>query len=171
MADFLKKLFGRNDDDYDYDYGSDDYDSDYEYDDDYDDEPAPLKPDPVKPMLARPGGRVLNMSKAAAAAERKRPHLVIMEPSDINSAKQVCDFVRAGRTVICNIERIDPKVAQRVIDYLTGAAYAMDGNVTPVSSVIFAVTPQSTLVSEATAYANSVPAEQPEHTGSNVYAR
>jgi cell division inhibitor SepF len=50
--------------------------------------------------------------------------------------------------VICNIEKVDPRVAQRVIDFITGAAYALDGKVMPVSSVIFVVAPRNTALVE-----------------------
>ncbi|NLV47658.1 MAG: cell division protein SepF, partial [Clostridiaceae bacterium] len=59
-----------------------------------------------------------------------------------------CDHIRAGKTVICNIEKVDAKVAQRVIDFITGAAYALDGKVMPVSSVIFVVAPRQTTLVE-----------------------
>ena len=58
--------------------------------------------------------------------------VVIMQPADIEAAQQACDHIRSGKTVICNIEKVDTKVAQRVIDFITGAAYALDGKVMPV---------------------------------------
>ena len=71
-----------------------------------------------------------------------------MQPSDIEAAQQACDHIRAGKTVICNIEKVDPRVAQRVIDFITGSAYALDGKVMPVSSVIFVVAPRNTALVE-----------------------
>ena len=73
-----------------------------------------------------------------------------MEPANIETAQQVCDDVRSGKTVICNIEKIDPKIAQRVIDFITGAAYALRGNVMPISALIFVVAPGSTSITSST---------------------
>ena len=58
--------------------------------------------------------------------------LIILQPDSIRSSQQVCDHIRAGHTVICNIENVDRSVAQRVIDYISGAAYSIDGNVKPI---------------------------------------
>ncbi len=60
--------------------------------------------------------------------------LLILSPNNIQSAQKVCDHLRAGHTVICNIENTDPKVAQRIIDFITGSTYAMDGNVKPIDA-------------------------------------
>ena len=58
--------------------------------------------------------------------------VVILQPDSIRSSQQVCDHIRAGHTVICNIENVERAVAQRVIDYISGAAYSIDGNVKPI---------------------------------------
>jgi len=69
--------------------------------------------------------------KPAVTGEQQ---LVILQPNNIQSAQQVCDHLRAGHTVICNIENVDAKVAQRVIDFITGSTYAMDGKVKPIDA-------------------------------------
>ncbi|MDO5734210.1 MAG: cell division protein SepF [Eubacteriales bacterium] len=92
----------------------------------------------------REDGRVVNFRNPGVTNE-----VIIIEPRDITTAQQVCDYVRSGKTVICNIEQIDTKIAQRVIDFLTGATYALSGSVEPISSLIFVVAPRSTQVSTA----------------------
>ena len=82
--------------------------------------------------------------------------VVIMQPADIESAQQACDHIRSGKTVICNIEKVDPKIAQRVIDFITGSAYALDGKVMPVSSVIFVVAPRNTTLIEGNIVSQSM---------------
>jgi cell division inhibitor SepF len=69
--------------------------------------------------------------------------VVVLQPADIDTAKAVSNHVRAGRTVICNFEKVDPKTAQRVVDFITGAAFALDGQVSPVSNSIFVIVPRS----------------------------
>jgi cell division inhibitor SepF len=84
--------------------------------------------------------------KPARVVELKNGHgsqVVVLQPADIDTAKAVSNHVRAGRTVICNFEKVDPKVAQRVVDFITGAAYALDGQVSPVSNVIFVIVPRN----------------------------
>ncbi|MBP8989967.1 MAG: cell division protein SepF [Clostridia bacterium] len=122
-----------------------DYDEDYEQEMASDPESENILDDPRPgPFRRQQSGKVVDMHTG------NQQQVVIMQPADIDSAQQACDYIRAGKTVICNIEKVDPKVAQRVIDFITGAAYALDGKVMPVSSVIFVVAPrQTTLIEES----------------------
>ena len=142
MAAILDKIFNRFggfEDEYEYEesYAQDSYDEP-EY------EEEPMEEEPITSTIRRPqtSSRVVDFKSSS------QQQVVIMQPADIESAQQACDHIRSGKTVICNIEKIDPKVAQRVIDFVTGAAYALDGKVLPVSSVIFVVAPRNTSLLE-----------------------
>ncbi len=139
MADILNKFFSR--------LGN--FHDEIDYEDEYDQaeydrqEPVEMIDEP------RPGPfRKQQPSKVVDLKPHGNQQVVIMQPADIESAQQACDHIRAGKTVICNIEKVDTKVAQRVIDFITGAAYALDGKVMPVSSVIFVVAPHNTALVE-----------------------
>jgi cell division inhibitor SepF len=69
--------------------------------------------------------------------------VVVVKPDSMVSAQEVCHHLRAGRMVICNYEQVDQKVAQRVVDFISGSAYALDGKVHSVSSLIFVVIPRN----------------------------
>lgn len=150
MAGFFDKLFGgsnNNYDDYNYDEldGTDDYLD--EMDSDYDSNPPLRNYEYAEPVIpARPESRQQGSRVVDINHKTFRQQIVIMEPADIETAQQVCDDVREGKTVICNIEKIDPKIAQRVIDFITGAAHALRGNVMPISALIFVVAPGSTSI-------------------------
>jgi cell division inhibitor SepF len=138
MADLFNRLFSR--------LGSYNDELDYEEESEQDTY-IETKADPGEDYKAAPSRR-----QASKVVDIK-PHpanqsVVIMQPSDIEAAQQACDHIRAGKTVICNIEKVDPRVAQRVIDFITGSAYALDGKVMPVSSVIFVVAPRNTALVE-----------------------
>ncbi|NLC26604.1 MAG: cell division protein SepF, partial [Fastidiosipila sp.] len=137
--------------DYD-DYNYDEYNEFDDYYDelgnDYEDEVAQAGDysyaDPIVESQGE-GRRSAGDSRVVDINEKRyKQQIVIMEPSDIETAQEVCDNVRSGKTVICNIEKIDPKIAQRVIDFITGAAYALRGNVMPISALIFVVAPGTT---------------------------
>lgn len=142
MAAILDKIFNR--------FGSFqdelDYDDPYEhgsYDEpEYEDEVMEEEPLTSNIRRTQPSSRVVDFKQSG------HQQVVIMQPADIDSAQQACDHIRSGKTVICNIEKVDPKIAQRVIDFITGAAYALDGKVLPVSSVIFVVAPRNTSLLE-----------------------
>lgn len=139
MADLLNRLFNR--------LGSfrdeTDYDDEYEQAEYEEQEPVEAAAEEPRPGPFRRQNKVVDFKPAPGQQQ-----VVIMQPSDIEAAQQACNHIRAGKTVICNIEKVDPKVAQRVIDFITGAAFALDGKVMPVSSVIFVVAPRNTALVE-----------------------
>lgn len=138
MADILNRLFNRLGNFHD----ELDYEDQYEQAEYEEPETAEAPEEPRPGPFRRQQGKVVDFKPSG------QQQVVIMQPADIESAQQACDHIRAGKTVICNIEKVDPKVAQRVIDFITGAAYALDGKVMPVSSVIFVVAPRNTALVE-----------------------
>ncbi len=139
MADIINKLFNRLGNFHD----EIDFEDDYESDEFEEFEPEEILDEPRHSPFRRP-----QSSKVVDFKPGGGQQVVIMQPSDIESAQQACDHIKAGKTVICNIEKVESKVAQRVIDFITGAAYALDGKVMPVSSVIFVVAPRNTALVE-----------------------
>ena len=53
----------------------------------------------------------------------------------------------SGRTVILNLEGLDLEVAQRLIDFTSGATFAIDGNLQKISNYIFLITPANVDIS------------------------
>ena len=137
MAGLIKDLINRISGYDEYEPYEDEYEGEEETF--YEEEPQEQQPSSVmRPNFFRQkNARVLDMKNGQGS------QVVLLQPSDIETAKAVCNHVRAGRTVICNFEKVEPKVAQRVVDFITGAAYAVDGQISPVSSVIFVIVPRS----------------------------
>lgn len=82
-------------------------------------------------------GKVLNLNNSATTK------VVVVSPQNINDAKEICDHLRANRSIVMNVENIETAVAQRIVDFLSGAVYSLDGNIQKVSSGIFLATPNS----------------------------
>ena len=78
---------------------------------------------------------------------RNRSEVFVIKPQETDEAQSVIDFLRANKTIVINIEGLDVSVAQRIIDYVGGACYAMGGSLNVVSSNIFIATPQDIEVS------------------------
>ena len=53
------------------------------------------------------------------------------------------DYLLSGKAVVLNMEGIHTEVAQRIIDFTSGATYSMRGNLQKISSYIFIATPDS----------------------------
>jgi cell division inhibitor SepF len=137
MAEFINRIFSRvtgwdSQDPYE--------DEEYAAEETYEASPeisVPTEAAREKSGFFRRPGKVVEFRPPTGA------QVVIMQPGAIDSAQEACNHLRAGRTVICNFEKIDQKVAQRVIDFITGATYAIDGQVHKVSPVIFLAVPRS----------------------------
>lgn len=74
--------------------------------------------------------------------------VVIMETNRFDDASVVVDHLKAGHTVVLNLQHTPLDVSRRMIDFISGAAYARDGQITQIASGAFIITPYSVAVSE-----------------------
>lgn len=80
-------------------------------------------------------GKVLNMNN------NNNLKVVILAPQNILEARELCDHLKSNKPVIMNVEGVDTPVAQRMVDFLSGAVYCLDGDIQKISSGIFLATP------------------------------
>jgi cell division inhibitor SepF len=73
-------------------------------------------------------------------AQRKQ-EIVIFQPATFNEAQQVAEHIKARKTVIVNMKRTDKDLAKRIIDFLSGINYAVDGHVQKITDNIFLFAP------------------------------
>ena len=139
MSNFLNKLFGRTDDDYD-DYDEMDSYDPYPHEETMPGERAPL---PRETRQKRPSERTVPFPGAKQGVDNT---VVLVEAFDIDTAWPVCDHVKQGRTVICNTERLSPDIRIRFQDIVSGSAYAIGGLLQAVSQFIFVFAPSSTRI-------------------------
>ena len=128
-----------NDDDYDDDF----YDEEDEYfdDEEFDEKPArrslfqPASSSKVTPMrhpASRKGGNM---------------EVCVVKPSSVDDSREITETLLSGRTVILNLEGMDLELAQRIIDFISGATFAINGNLQKISNYIFLVTPTNVDIS------------------------
>ena len=67
----------------------------------------------------------------------------MVKPASIDDAREVCDILLSGRAVVINMEGVHVELAQRIIDFTSGACYSMNGNLQKISNYIFIVTPSN----------------------------
>lgn len=80
--------------------------------------------------------RPSNMNISGAAIELK-----VVKPESYKNASQIADHLLGGRTVVLNLENTNKETARRLIDFLTGAAYAIGGDIKKVSNNTYVITP------------------------------
>ncbi len=67
--------------------------------------------------------------------------VVLAKPEKFDDAPAVADHLNAKRTVVLNLETAPKEVSRRLIDFLTGVAYANRGNIQLVANSTFIITP------------------------------
>jgi cell division inhibitor SepF len=71
----------------------------------------------------------------------KNVKLVVLGPKSYEDVQAIVDHLRARRPVVVNLEGAEPRVRVRILDFLSGAAYALGGRNQRVSDLIFLVAP------------------------------
>jgi cell division inhibitor SepF len=80
-------------------------------------------------------GAVLNLHST------KNMRLVIIKPVEFQEAQQIVEHIKNRKPVLVNLEETDKNEAKRVIDFIAGATFALDGNMQKVSQQIFVFAP------------------------------
>lgn len=94
-------------------------------------------------------GNIIGLAPAAPQNE-----MVIVEPRSFDDALAVVEALRNRRAVIINLTGLDSEQAQRLIDFVSGATHAIDGNQERVGEGIFLFTPSNVVI-------NALQTEQP----------
>ena len=130
---------------------NDDEDDDYFLDDDYEDE-KPAKKGIFKKQAAddlddyeeeKPRFLPRPSSSNKVVSMRRGMEVSLVKPTSLDDAKEICDYLLAGKAVVLNMEGIHTETAQRIIDFTSGSTYSMNGNLQKISNYIFIATPQS----------------------------
>ncbi len=69
--------------------------------------------------------------------------VTMIKPTSMEDSSEICDYLLAGKAVVLNLEGIHTEIAQRIIDFTSGATYSIGGNLQKISNYIFIATPQS----------------------------
>ena len=69
--------------------------------------------------------------------------MVVFHPVVYDDAQSIADNLKSGKPIIVNMEELDGATAQRVLDFLLGAVYALDGSLSKISRGIFLVAPKN----------------------------
>ena len=67
--------------------------------------------------------------------------VVLVSPTRFENASEIADHLRDKRTVVLNLEQTDKTIARRLIDFLSGVAYANEGNIKKVALSTYIITP------------------------------
>ena len=153
------------DDDYD------DYDEDEEYLDEYEEPAAPARRAPARRRAPEPapvdelaeedddfgfGGLAAAAPKAAPVASTtgfkgqvvsmatgSKQEVVLFRPTSFNDTSKAADDLRNRKAVLLNLENVDKAMSRRVVDFLSGCVYALDGNVKKIAQSAYIFCPHN----------------------------
>lgn len=71
------------------------------------------------------------------------PQVVLFKPERFETAAEIADHLRSQHTVVMNLEQTNKDTGRRLIDFLSGVAYALDGKIKRVAANTFILTPHN----------------------------
>lgn len=131
---------------------------DYDEEEEYEEVHAAPKPVERRPMEARSSfttprpqshndGKVIPMQNRTVSAITSAFKLVVIEPSGFDECPKLVDSLKSKKPIIINLERIESDTARKIFDFLSGATYALNGNVQKVANNIFVFAPENVDIS------------------------
>ena len=81
------------------------------------------------------GNKVVNIHATAQL------QVVLVKPDRFETAAEIADHLRERRTVVLNLEQTNKDIARRLVDFLSGVAYAQDGKIKKVAVNTYIITP------------------------------
>lgn len=124
------------------------YDDDDLFDEEEDDaEPEDTEhaaaPEP-QPRPVRVGSRSDysgNGNKVVNIGATSQMKVVLVRPERFETAAEIADHLREKRAVLMNLEQTNKDISRRLIDFLSGVAYAQDGKIKRVAANTYIITP------------------------------
>ena len=109
---------------------------------------APTNVQPVQqqrqPLRAVEQPRQTNRGQVSAMnVNSMMSKVIIREPKDYSDAQNIADCLKESLPVFVNLQRLDKGQGRRVIDFLSGTVYAIDGDIKRVGNDLFLCTPKS----------------------------
>lgn len=83
----------------------------------------------------RRGNKVVNINTTTQLA------VVLVKPDRFENAAEIADHLKDKRTVVLNLEQTNKDIARRLVDFLSGVAYANEGKIKKVANSTYIITP------------------------------
>ena len=74
-------------------------------------------------------------------AQGQSVKMVISQPTTFEQSEEICSLLKEKKSVIVNLEYVNKDVARRIVDFISGGVYALDGHIQKISNSIFLIAP------------------------------
>ena len=95
------------------------------------------RPERERPVIDSRRGKVVNIHATTQL------NVVLVKPERFETASEIADHLKEKRTVVINLESTHKDIARRLIDFLSGVAYASEGKIKKVAANTYIITPYS----------------------------
>lgn len=128
------------------------YEGDEEFDEEVDEETASEPKEHARKAPAREEYDYNSSYSAPAASDHRSENVVsinttaqlqvvLVKPKAFDESSSIADHLRERRTVVLNLEATNKDVARRMVDFLSGVAYALEGKIKKVAINTYIITP------------------------------
>lgn len=76
-------------------------------------------------------------------AQGQSVKMVISQPTTFEQSEEICSLLKEKKSVIVNLEYVNKDVARRIVDFISGGVYALDGHIQKISNSIFLIAPMN----------------------------
>ena len=73
----------------------------------------------------------------------KDSHLVLFEPRSFGETQDIANYLKTKKATVVNLHRLQKDQAKRVVDFLSGVIYAIEGDIQRIGPKIFLCTPRN----------------------------
>jgi len=111
---------------------------------------AALMPEFKQPSAYRSdrNRKVISMPNRGYEGEPRGYEVIVFEPRSYNESKQIAEALKEKKTVILNLQLLDREQSQRVVDFLCGCTYALEGDQRKIGDCVFIFTPDNINLSQ-----------------------
>ena len=82
-------------------------------------------------------------SEALKDADKVGNKMILLEPRSFSEAQAIADHLKSRNSVVVNLKRVTSPQAKRIIDFLSGCIYAINGNMQKIGVGIYLCTPKN----------------------------
>lgn len=123
-------------------YQDDNTEEEKPYEDDYSTftgEPTPVEKPISRNFKSYNGGKSKVMNLQASV----QMEVVVLQPSSFEESQEICDNIKNKKPCIINFDSVDSRIAQRIMDFVSGSCYTLDGRLQKIADKIFLIAPQN----------------------------
>lgn len=127
----------------------DEYDEDFENEDfeDVEESQEERKEEKIEPVISNGGKASKNNNKVVNIHTSASAKVTITKPTVYDEAQDICDAVKNRRIVLINTTALEIRTAQRLLDFVSGACYALTGELQKIEKDVYLLTPSNVEVS------------------------